>query len=349
MKSISSSSSSHLLIFISLLLSFATFTFSSSGVRVIDGLKNYSELRLPNGTSGPESLAFDCHGKGPYTGVSDGRILKWTGTQWVEFAITSPNRNRTLCDGSTDVNNEPICGRPLGLKYDTKRCNLYIADAYFGLLKVGPNGGVAQQLARVDDDGVPFKFLNGLDVDEKSGEVYFSESSAIFQRREFQLIIPTGDRTGRLLKYDPTNKKVQVLLKNVTFANGVALSTDDSFVLIAEFSSSRILKFWLKGNKANTSELFARVERFPDNIKRNKDGDFWVGLFSNRVIGTSTLIPWKKLGDDPLGVKFDNNGKRLEILDGRGGQELNSVSEVKEYDKKLWIGSSMKPYVAVVN
>ena len=81
-------------LFLSLIISFsATLTFASSKVVLIDGLKNYHEIKLPN-VPGPESLAFDCNGEGPYVGVSDGRILKWKGTHigWVEFAITSSQR-----------------------------------------------------------------------------------------------------------------------------------------------------------------------------------------------------------------------------------------------------------------
>ncbi|KAF7827901.1 protein STRICTOSIDINE SYNTHASE-LIKE 10-like [Senna tora] len=92
-------------------------------------------------------------------------------------------RDRKLCDGSTDPNKEPICGRPLGLKFDTKKCNLYIADAYFGLLMVGPNGGVAQQLAISSHDGVPFQFLNGVDIDDQNGVIYFTDTSTVYQRR----------------------------------------------------------------------------------------------------------------------------------------------------------------------
>ncbi|KAI4968308.1 hypothetical protein ZWY2020_057963 [Hordeum vulgare] len=33
-------------------------------------------LPLPTGVTGAESLAFDARGQGPYTGVSDGRVLK---------------------------------------------------------------------------------------------------------------------------------------------------------------------------------------------------------------------------------------------------------------------------------
>jgi hypothetical protein len=46
------------------------------------------------GAVGPESLVFDSHGEGPYTGVADGRILKWEGEErgWTQFAVTSSNR-----------------------------------------------------------------------------------------------------------------------------------------------------------------------------------------------------------------------------------------------------------------
>lgn len=91
-------------------------------------------------------------------------------------------RPRTLCDGSSNPDLGPICGRPLGIKFNYKTCELYIADAYFGLLKVGPKGGVAQLLAN-SAEGVPFHVTNGLDIDTQTGEVYFTDSSMFFQLR----------------------------------------------------------------------------------------------------------------------------------------------------------------------
>lgn len=71
----------------------------------------------------------------------------------------------------------------MGIKFHKKTCDLYIADAYFGLLRVGPSGGLAQQLATSANDATPFQFLNALDVDDQSGVVYFSDSSTVFQRK----------------------------------------------------------------------------------------------------------------------------------------------------------------------
>ncbi|XP_028803469.1 protein STRICTOSIDINE SYNTHASE-LIKE 10-like [Neltuma alba] len=179
-----------------------------------------------------------------------------------------PGRDRKPCDGSTDPNKKPPWGRPMGLKFDSKTCNLYIADAYFGLLMVGPSGGVAKQLAiSAYDGGAPFKFLNELAVDSLTGVIYFTE----------------GDKTQSLLKYDPKTEKVEILLQGLAFANGVALNKDGSFRLVAETSSGKINKFRLKGSKTYPSELFTQLKRPPDNIKRNKNGDFWVGLNSNKT------------------------------------------------------------------
>ena len=57
--------------------------------------RKWSHEQFPiSGASGPESLAFDRHGDGPYTGVSDGRIIKWDRNQsrWINFATTTPFR-----------------------------------------------------------------------------------------------------------------------------------------------------------------------------------------------------------------------------------------------------------------
>jgi hypothetical protein len=45
-------------------------------------------MPLPQPVSGPESLAFDGRGQGPYSGVSDGRILRWHGGRqgWTQFS-----------------------------------------------------------------------------------------------------------------------------------------------------------------------------------------------------------------------------------------------------------------------
>lgn len=92
-------------------------------------------------------------------------------------------RNRNGCEGPHNhIATEDICGRPLGLCSNKKTRDVYIADAYMGLLVVGPNGGLATKLTS-EAEGVPFKFTNGVDIDDTTGDVYFTDSSSIYTRR----------------------------------------------------------------------------------------------------------------------------------------------------------------------
>lgn len=67
------------------------FTFSLHTVQSVL-LQTFQKLPLP--ANGPESMAFDSKGHGPYTGISDGRIVKYLGSKkgFVDFATTSANR-----------------------------------------------------------------------------------------------------------------------------------------------------------------------------------------------------------------------------------------------------------------
>lgn len=88
------------------------------------------------------------------------------------------SKNKTICDGISDFSTlQKTCGRPLGLSFNHQTGDLYIADAYFGLLKIGSNGGAATQLV-ADAQGNPFRFLAGLDVDPVIGIVYFTEATS---------------------------------------------------------------------------------------------------------------------------------------------------------------------------
>lgn len=93
---------------------------------------------------------------------------------------------------------EHKCGRPLGLKFDKSSGNLYIADAYLGLLEVGPNGGLATSLVS-KSQGLPLRFTNALDIDYTNGFIYFTDSSQRYTRRYVYRYL------NSLLKINPTN------------------------------------------------------------------------------------------------------------------------------------------------
>lgn len=161
------------------------------------------------------------------------------------------------------------------------------------------------------------------------------------------------------MKYDPRTKEVSVLLNGLAFPNGVALSKDNSYLVLAESGKFRILRFWLRGSntESHSSEVFAQLRRSPDNIKRTRKGEFWVGLNSGReiinnlgrhIINLQNENLSIRLIKDPVATKFDKDGKVVDVLDGNGGNAFDSVSEVEEFNGRLWIGSAVKPYLGIV-
>lgn len=328
---------------------------------------NASHIILTVGAVGPESLAFDPNGEGPYTGVADGRILKWQGqvNGWIDFAVTSSNRSACVRPFAPEM--EHICGRPLGLRFDQKSGDLYISDAYLGLQVVGPSGGLATQLL-TEVEGEPLHFTNDMDIDEVEDVIYFTDTSRTFRRRQFASAVISEDKTGRLIKYNRSSKEVTVLLRGLAFANGVALSKDRSFVLVAECTSCRIIRFWLKGPKAGLSETFTELPGYPDNIRRNSNGEFWVAVHSKRTTLAKWLITssWagKTLLKLPLSnkqlhyllggyyphaiaIKLSEKGEVVKVLEDLDGIIVKFISEVEERNGKLWMGSVLMPYIAV--
>uniref|UniRef100_A0A803N5G0 Strictosidine synthase conserved region domain-containing protein n=1 Tax=Chenopodium quinoa TaxID=63459 RepID=A0A803N5G0_CHEQI len=319
-------------------------------------------IKVP-GAFGPESLAFDPSGAGPYTSVADGRILKWdpNSSSWVDFAFTSSSRKD--CNQPFAPELEHVCGRPLGLRFEQKTGDLYIADAYFGLLRVGPEGGLALKVV-TEAEGIPLHFTNDMDIDGEDDIIYFTDSSTKFRRRHFIPSILSGDKTGRFIKYNIASKEVTVLLRDIAFANGVSLSKDRSFVLIAETGTCKILRYWLQGPKAGQVETYTDLPGYPDNIRRNSKGEFWVGLHAKKTpladwllrntwVGNTLLkIPLSFVqqlhalfvgGHHGIVVKLIEEGQVVEVLEDTQGKQVRYASEVEERDGKLWIGSPITP------
>ncbi|KAF7806309.1 protein STRICTOSIDINE SYNTHASE-LIKE 12 [Senna tora] len=323
-----------------LVITFMTFFLCSSSKSTSTRL--IRRLFLPSPLT-PESLAFDSIGGGPYTGVSDGRILKYIGPDdgFVEFASSSPNRDKIVCDGIADFSSlQETCGRPMGLAFNYQTGELYIADAYSGLMKVPYYGGCPTQLVSCVE-GNQFRFLSGLDVDPSSAAVFFTQASSNFQIRDLQRLTGSRDRSGSLLKFDPNSNETTVLLKNLAVASGVAVSRDGSYVLVSEYLRNRIRRVWLKGQKQNTSETFLKVPGRPDNIKRTSNGDFWVAV-SNPV----SPPPPPRPPVLPLAVRVSEEGKVTQMVSLVEEFGTEAVSEVQEFNGTLY-GSSI--YVSYAN
>jgi len=77
------------------------------------------------------------------------------------------------------------------------------------------------------------------------------------------------------MSYNPAAGRVKVLLKDLYFANGVALSENKKFIIINETHRYRIRQYWLKGKKTGTNDIFIdNLPGFPTGASANRKGTF---------------------------------------------------------------------------
>ena len=206
---------------------------------------------------GPEDVTMGSDGYF-YTGLQDGRIIRF-----------KPEDSGA---GELFVNTG---GRPLGMKMDAQG-NLVVCDAFKGLISVAPDRKITVLVESVG--GKKMLFPDDLDI-AKDGTIWFSDASQRFDQRHWINDFWEGRPTGRLLSYDPKTKETKVILGDLLFANGVALGPDEAFVLVNETLAARIVRYWLKGPKAGTRDLFiAGLPGYNDNLSFNGNGIFWVAL-----------------------------------------------------------------------
>lgn len=272
------------------------------------------------GESGPEDAALGKDGS-LFVSVHSGKILMLDVESGKVESFANPG------------------GRVLGIEVSSKG-ELFAADAYRGLLRIDETGDV-QLLADKTEDGSPISYANDLDITQ-DGVIYFSDASVKFRPKAHGGTLPASlldlmehGGHGRVLKYDPATGKTGVIIEGRSFANGIALAKDETFLLIAETGTYSVLKYWLKGEKRGQIEvLIENLPGFPDNINRNPDGSFWLGLVSPRSPAVDLLsgLPFLRkivlrlpaaFRPKPqrygFALRFDGMGKIIETLQDPAG------------------------------
>ena len=216
---------------------------------------------------GPEDVTVGQDGA-LYATTSSGTILRIEGTtgQVSEFA--------------------DVGGRPLGIE-SLPDGSFIVANAYSGIQRVSARGEVTDLLTAIDGD--PLAYADDLAV-SGDGIIYFSDASTKFGARAWMgsydaslLDIMEHGGHGRVIAFDPRSGDARILVDGLDFANGVAIDADDRYLLIAETGSYRILRHWLQGPNAGSTEVVIdNLPGFPDNINRGDDGRFWIGLVAPR-------------------------------------------------------------------
>lgn len=302
-----------------------------AGVRGPNNLLQKAELLALGEIDGPEEVAVDNQGR-IYGGTQDGKIM------------------RLLPEGKLEIFADTK-GRPLGMQFD-KNENLIVCDSYKGLLSIDPQGKI--KVLATSSDGVPFKFTDALDI-SCDGIIYFTDASFEYGQNEYLYDLLESKPHGRFLSYDPATGQIKVLLKDLYFANGVALSQQEDFVLINETYRYRIIRYWLKGPRAGTHEIFIEnLPGFPDNISSNHKGTFWLALFTVRNEVVDKLHPypflkaqlsklpkalWPKPKPYGLVLALDEQGKIVKSLHEPTGKHLKEITSAREYGDYLYLGS----------
>ncbi|KAL8624398.1 hypothetical protein ACOMHN_012798 [Nucella lapillus] len=322
-----------------------------------------------NLVQGPESLVVV--NRYIYTGLKDGWVVEIKPNGHVRRILRMSLRS---C-GQTRA--EDACGRPLGVRAD-RQGYLVVADAYNGIFRINPNTGNFRQLVDARNqmvNGRPLQYINDLAV-AKDGTIFFTSSSTKWLPSQLLNIIFEGETTGRVLVYNPREilaaRRVQELVSNLHYPNGLQLSPDESFLLIGEGGRSRIHRAWIDRNspKFGSIDIFAEnLPGFVDNIRLSPRKTYWVGLSRARhenlpsVLDTYgdnpkvranliSLVNNKMIFDDPnfgIVVELDGDGKVIRSLQDPGGNKYKSVSEVAEENGLLFIASKKKNFIGIIN
>lgn len=309
-------------------------------------LSNTQKVSL-EGWFGPEDIVFDSTGA-MYCGVhigendfSDGRILKIDAAGKVEEYVST---------------NSWVAG----LRFD-QNGNLIALSHKLGLISISPDKKITV-LANKDEKGRPFLIPNGLDI-ASDGKIYFSNTSyeSAYNVKYGRKLILEMLPNGGLYCYNPLTNKVETLIDGTYFGNGVVLSKDESYVLLTETEKYRILRYWLKGEKAGTTDVFMdNLPGFPNGISIRENGSYWLGFSTKRNDALDDIHPKPAMKKFVYGLpsflqpkqelfgiilNISPEGIVINAFFDATGKFTPETGAVKEYKGHLYIGGDIVPYI----
>jgi hypothetical protein len=285
---------------------------------------------------GPEHVAVDAEGD-VLAGLADGGIVRIPESGGPEILANTG-------------------GRPLGVEFRDSG-TLIVCDAFRGLLSLSLADGTIDVLCdSVDGEELTFCSNAAISAD---GTIYFTQSSRRFNVDRYRGDLLEHSTTGRLLRYRDGN--VAVVADGFAFANGVVLSDDESFAVVAETGGYRLTRVELATGAKST--FVSGLPGFPDNLTRDDQGLIWIAMVSPRDPLLDWLLPrsprWRaavwatpeRLQPGPQDVAWaravDWSGATVHDLRGwQAGYKM--VTAVRRHGTRLYPGSLIEPGIAVV-
>ncbi len=286
---------------------------------------------------GPEDIAVDSE-HNIFVGLNDGRIVRsdFEGRYQEVFCRTA--------------------GRPLGLEVDGQG-NLIVADAAKGLLLVDQEGKIKSLASGFE--GKEFLFTNDVAL-SKSGRVFFTVSSANYGIAKYKVELLEHSSSGRVFSYDRKTDRLSLVSDGLFFANGVAVSEDDNYLLVAETAKYRIQKIWLSGEKKGQKQVIIdNLPGFPDGISKGSDGIFWLALASPRTPLLDGLLPfpflrtimvalpesvWPKAIPYSFVLGINGDGEIIYNLQDPSHHSFSPITSVEQFGEFLYFGNLASPY-----
>jgi len=279
-------------------------------------------------------------------------------------AMTSGAIIRMHPDGSDQRVFARTGGRVLGFAFDADG-RMIAADAMSGLIAITPTGEISLLTNRVGADD-PIGYANSVVV-AKDGMIYFTDSSTRFAPAAWGSTLQASvldvleqSATGRVLAYDPKSRTTRIVVHGLSFANGIALSTDERSLFVNETGRYRIWKIDVAADDLDVGSgspqaavLVDNLPGYPDNLMRGRDGRIWVGLFRPRNPAADSLADKPLLREVllrlprsmlPLGQPYghvfaiDESGRVVEDLQDPSGAYPETTGAT-ETDKQLFIHS----------
>ncbi|KAG7675181.1 hypothetical protein KSW81_002683 [Nannochloris sp. 'desiccata'] len=265
-------------------------------------------------------------------------------------------------------------GRPLGYHIHPHTGHLIICDSLKGLTQYKLETKELQILANQDDNGIPITYANDLDISEKTGDIYFTDSTKIppaLNREGFYdtmmsyvLTAMQGQGTGRLLVYSPDASPAS--------ASPPTSNRDSSKESLSSSTggTARVLVDGLYFANGTKSVLIDSLPGYPDGISRvvadttspDSVDAFWIAI----IVGDSPILKAVYKGGKnarwlaswllqvipppvkPFGMvmKVSGDGEVLQVYKDPKGKIISGISGVQEVDNKLWMGHLTGNYVS---
>ena len=235
--------------------------------------------------------------------------------------------------------------------------NLIVADGWKGLISIDPSGKIKVLCTEAGDR--PFKLVDDVDVDSQN-VAWFSDASHKHGHKGHSMNEVLESRpNGRLVKYDINTGECSVILGDLFFANGVAVSPDETYVLVNESMRYRVQKVYVRGPRKGVAEVLVdNLPGFPDGISTGEDGIFWLAIFAprNELLDSARPKPWlrklihripavlqPKPKRHPFVLGLDADGKVVHNLQDADGASFAKTTSAEQAGDWLYIGSLTEP------